>query len=488
MQQKSLKKNAFLNAFKTFLGLCFPLITFPYSSRVLGPDSLGKVNFAQSIVSYFSMIAWLGIQTYAIREAARVRDDKASLSKIVKEIFTINLISTAVSYGFLAVSLLLVKKFACYRELIIICATLIMFETLGLDWLYTAMEDYVYRTVRSMIFQVISVILLFVLVKTKDDYLKYAAINVVSNAGANICNFIHARKYISFKTTGRLELRRHLKPVFVFFFSYVASTIFSHIDTTMLGFLKGDTEVGFYSAALKIITMIRNLIPAVLIVLFPRISYYISRNNMESIRLLVEKTVNAVICFTLPMMVGLILLMEPLVTLFCGEKYYASVLVAQVMTPYIMITALSGFIGGTLCNAFGKEKIALYVVLFSMIFDVVLNSLLIPRWGAYGAALATLFTELVGLIFYSIYQRRLLKTLAVKKCILQFVLSTAIMGCAVYFVRGVFENRLLTLFAPTFTGIAVYALILVILKNEFFISEALESIEKMKTWFKSKIS
>ena len=432
------------------------------------------------------MIAWLGISSYATREAAKVRNDKAQLSKVVKEIFSINLVSTAVSYCLLAVALFLVEKFAYYRELIIICASLIMFETLGLSWLYNAVEDYFYTTVRSIIFQVISMILLFVLVKTKDDYLQYAAINVIANAGANICNLVHARKYISFKSVKKIEVKKHLKPIFVFFAASVASTIFSHIDTTMLGFISGDEEVGFYSAGFKIIRMIKDLFPAIYSVLFPRISYYSAHQDAESIRLLSEKTINAMLCFALPITIGLILLMKPLVFLFCGEKYYASVLVAKVMAPYIIITAISGFIGGTLCTAFGKEKIPLYVILFAAVFDVILNSFLIPNYGAYGATLATLLTELAMLIIYAIYQRRLLKILAVKQSAAQFLISTTVMGIAVYFVREIFQSLLSKLFIPTFIGIFVYALMLTILKNAFFIENTRAIALKVKERFNKR--
>ena len=195
MSQKSLKTNAFLNTLKTVLTLFFPLITFPYSSRVLGPENIGKVNFAQSVVSYFAIIASLGISTYATREAAKVRDDREKLSQISSEIFIINLISTVIAYVLLVASLIFVRKFDDYRLLIIICSTLIVFTTVGMGWLYQAVEDYLYITVRSLAFQIISVILLFTLVKSKDDYLWYASINIISNVGANILNFIHARKY-----------------------------------------------------------------------------------------------------------------------------------------------------------------------------------------------------------------------------------------------------------------------------------------------------
>ena len=170
---KSLKKNALLNMLRTVMGLLFPLITFPYASRVLQPAGLGKVNFANSIISYFSMIAALGISTYGVREAAKLRNDKMALTKFVKEILTINLISTLIAYLLLGFTLLFIPQIYEYRNLLIVCSTSILFVTVGMDWLYTALEEFSYITIRSVVFQFLSLILLFIFVRTKDDYLKY---------------------------------------------------------------------------------------------------------------------------------------------------------------------------------------------------------------------------------------------------------------------------------------------------------------------------
>ena len=193
MKNKSLKKNAALNMVKTIMGLIFPLITFPYASRILQPSGLGKVNFAHSIISYFSMIAALGINTYAVREAAKLREDKAALTKFVKEILTINMTSTVIAYLLLSFTILFVPYFSEYRVLLVVCSGTILFTTLGMDWLYTALEEFSYITIRSILFQFLSLILLFVFVHTQEDYLKYASISVISSVGSNICNFIHAR-------------------------------------------------------------------------------------------------------------------------------------------------------------------------------------------------------------------------------------------------------------------------------------------------------
>ena len=171
MENKSLKKNAALNMIKTFIGLIFPLITFPYASRILQPTGLGKVNFAHSIISYFSMLAALGINTYAVREAAKLREDKTALTRFVKEIITINMISTIVAYVLLTISILFIPYFSDYKTLLVVCSGTILFTTLGMDWLYTALEEFSYITIRSILFQLLSMVLLFVFVHKQEDYL-----------------------------------------------------------------------------------------------------------------------------------------------------------------------------------------------------------------------------------------------------------------------------------------------------------------------------
>ena len=189
------------------MGFLFPLITFPYSSRVIGPVGIGKVNFAASIISYFSIIASLGISTYAIREAAKVRDDKTALSKFSKEIFTINAITTLIAYALFFTALFCIPKFNEYRILLCISSSTILFTTIGMDWLYNALEEYAYITIRSIAFQIASIVLLYAFVHTPEDYIIYGGITVFASVGSNILNFIHSRKYISFRRIHSLALK-----------------------------------------------------------------------------------------------------------------------------------------------------------------------------------------------------------------------------------------------------------------------------------------
>ena len=214
---KSIKLNMFLNYIRTMLSLLFPLITFPYASRILMPEGLGKVNFARSIIQYFALLAMLGIKAYGVRECAKCRDDRDKLSKLCFELFTINIIATIGAYIILFWAMLMIPALSNYRMLLVVLSCTLLFNTIGMEWLYSGLEEYGYITLRSVFFQIISLILLFSMVHTKEDYLKYAAISVISSTGSNICNLIHVRKFISFDISKKLELKKHIKPVFVFF-------------------------------------------------------------------------------------------------------------------------------------------------------------------------------------------------------------------------------------------------------------------------------
>ena len=162
-KNKSIKVNMILNAIKGLMSIFFPLISFPYVSKVLGVDNIGRYNFANSIISYFILLAGLGINTYAIREGARLREKENEFKQFANEMFSINILSTIISYVLFALLLIIVPKFQCYKTLLIILSLQIIFKTIGIEWIYSIYEDYAYITLRSIIFQIISLILLFVL-------------------------------------------------------------------------------------------------------------------------------------------------------------------------------------------------------------------------------------------------------------------------------------------------------------------------------------
>ena len=233
-KQKSLKLNFIMNAILTMSSFLFPLITFPYVSRVLLPAGTGRVSFANSVVTYFVMISQLGIPTYGIRACAVVRDNPVKLKKTVYELFIINVFMSILAYAVFFIAMASVPRLRADRNLFLITSTLIFFNTIGVEWLYKALEQYTYITVRSIIFKFVALIAMFVLVRDADDYVIYGGISIFAASASNVFNFLRLRKILGKRKVSGLNLRRHFKPVFTFFIISCATTIYTNLDNVML--------------------------------------------------------------------------------------------------------------------------------------------------------------------------------------------------------------------------------------------------------------
>lgn len=242
-----------LNMVKNIVNLLFPLVTFPYLTRILGVENLGKYNFAIVFVSYFTLIAGLGVSTYAVREGAKYRGDKSKFNNFVKQVFTINIISTIIAYCALFICMVIFKNLSEYRVLIVISSLGIVFTTIGVEWVYSIYEDYTYITLINVIFKFLSLILTFIFVKTEGDINKYAIITLISSVAVNLLYIIRIKKYCSLGLCRVKYCKRHIKSIMILFASTIAVTIYVSSDTTILGIIKGDYSVGIYSVSVKFI-------------------------------------------------------------------------------------------------------------------------------------------------------------------------------------------------------------------------------------------
>lgn len=466
MKQKSLKKNAVISLIKAFMNIIFPILSFPYASRILLPDGIGRVNFANSIVEYFVMFAVLGINLYAAREAARVRDDKTKLNTLVQEILLINSISTILSFSVLLAAIFFISNFNDYRILLIICSTKVLFTTLGMEWLYNAEEEYGYVTIRQTIFQIVSLIALFTLVKTKNDYLIYAGIGVFSNVGSNIFNFLYSRKFINFFSRNKLNLKRHFKPVFTFLGISIAGKINSALDAIMLGFLLNDTAVGYYSAAIKISRLVKEMITSAICSFMPRSSYYLEHNQIDEYKKMVSNVCNATFFFAIPATTGLLFLSEPLILLFSGEAYLPAVPSMKIISLNIIAMCSTSFLGQLIITPQRKEKFTLIAQIISAITNIMLNFLLITRLEVLGAALATVIVEFLYTLILLFPSLSYVKSKENLFGIFQAIFGSVLMYLTIFFVCASIENNLLKIFSAVLCGSAVYAIVELLVQNK----------------------
>ncbi len=408
-QQKSIKLNLIMNIILTMSAVIFPLITFPYVSRVLLPIGTGKVSFATSVVSYFAMIAQLGIPTYGIRACAKVRDDKETLSKTVQEIFLINIVMCVIAYIAFFGALFCVPRLYQEKELFLIISLTLLFNTIGMEWLYRALEQYTYITVRSIIFKFVALLAMFLFVHKREDYVIYGGITILAAVGSNVFNFIHAHKYIMMRPMGNYHLRRHIKPILTFFALSIAATVYTNLDITMLGFLKGDTDVGYYNAAVRIKTILVSVVTSLGAVLLPRASYYIENGMKEEFFRITRKALNFVAIFATPLMLYFMLFAKDGIFFLSGEKYVGSILPMQVIMPTLVFIGMSNILGIQMLVPLGREKVVLCSEIAGAFVNCVINVNLIPQLGAVGAAIGTVVAEFVVWIYQYIVLRDMVK-------------------------------------------------------------------------------
>lgn len=196
---KSIKSNYIFNLLNSVSQLLFPLITFPYASRIMMADGIGQVQFFSSIISYISLFTCLGIPMYAIREVAKVRNDVVKMSTTTVEILLLHAMLTIIGYVAVAIICMTVSDVQTDIPLFLILSATIFFTAIGCEWFYQGIEDFKYVAIRGLVVKIISIVLLFLLVKTKEDILWYGAYSVFGVLGGNIFNFIRLRKYLNGK-------------------------------------------------------------------------------------------------------------------------------------------------------------------------------------------------------------------------------------------------------------------------------------------------
>lgn len=478
-KSKSLFVSTLFNFMKTFSSLVFPIITFSYSSRILGDAGIGRVSFSRSIISYFVMFAMLGMNYYGTREAAKLRDDRKQLSKYVHEMLIINGCTTLLAYLLLGMTILCIPKLKGYETLLAMNSAAIVLQSMGMEWLYQALEEYKYIAVRSMIFQIIALMAMFILVRDQDDVIPYAAVGLFATSGSYILNFVHVRKYVSFQRFKKYEIRKHLKPILWLFAMAVSIELYTVLDSTMLGFLKGDAAVGRYTAAVKVNKMVISLITSLGMVLIPRLSYYIGLGEEKKVENLVRQALNYVFMFSVPAMIGLFVLSDEIILLFSGSGFASAGKTMRILTPIVAIIPISVVINLQVFVPKAKEKMILLSTCTGAVTNFCCNLFLIPNFAENGAAVATVIAELMVTVvcfvnigkmydrvrFFSVYHQYWVASIPILaiNCLLRYLSLPSIF------------RMILTIFCSSIC----YAGMLFIQRNTFFLSAFRIATEKL---------
>lgn len=481
-RKASIQVNAVLNFIKAGCSVIFPLITFPYASRILQVENLGKVNYGQSIVSYFALFAALGINTYGVREGARKKAGN-NFDAFASEIFSLNLFTTAIAYAALFLGLLAVPKLRDYRTVILILSASIVLTTFGIEWVNTVFEDFFYITVRSIFVQLLCMGALFVFIKTPEDYLKYACLTVLPAGITAIANWFYCRRYTSIRIIFNRSIFSHLRSMFVFFANSLAITIYVSADMTMLGWISGDYYAGLYSVSVKIYQIIKVMMTAIYTVTIPRLSRLAASEKWNQYRSLLTDISSYIILLIFPCMAGIIAYAEQIILLISGQSYVPAAGSLRILAVALLFAVASGITVNCINTPNRLEKSSLYATIAAAATNIILNIFIIPVFRQNGAAMTTVAAEMMVLIICLVRLKDVSHYLHAGKLLKQFL------HAALGFVLVILISTCLKKVIPSAIGSlacglvlcpAAYAAALLLLRNEYFLGLISSVFKKLK--------
>lgn len=392
--KKSVKINIVFNTLKTCTVIIVPLVSYPYVSHILSVNDLGKINFSNSIVSYFALLAALGISPYAIREGAAI-SEKESRDCFISEMYSINWLFTIISYICIGILFLLWPHMRNYTLIFIIQSLSICFTTLGMEWVNNIDEDFLYITIRTLVIQISSLILTFVFVRDENDYLKYVCISTLAVILAGVMNFVYIRKKHNVKVGIHMHLRKHVMPIFILFLNTVAITIYCNSDSTMLGIFCNDYQVGIYNMSTKVYSIMKSLFSAILVAVLPRLVLYLGENQLKKYKEMLKRTFHIMLITIFPSIIGIFMLSRKIILIIGGEKYLESVAPLQMLSIALIFALVANFISMLVMIPQKLEKVVFNATLIGAIVNIFLNLFVIKRYESIGATVTTLVAEAI---------------------------------------------------------------------------------------------
>lgn len=468
---RSVKFNVVMNMILTSSSFLFPLITVPYVSRVLGPSGTGLVAWAQTFVSYFSLVALMGMNVYGVRECAKVRDDRAKLTQTARELIVILLVSTAIVYAVFLVSIFLIPKTRENIPLMMVFSIAIWLASCGMEWFYQAIEQYGYITVRNIALKLLGLILMFAFVHKPSDYIIYGVTVVVGSYGSNIFNILRLRTYVDIfrrDPRAKMHLRRHFKPMSMFAISSIASGMYAQIDMLLMGFFGSNVAVGLYQLVVKIKNLCTSAVNSVSGVMLPRISYYESNDGHEKTVRLIGKNLNFLVIMSLMLISILIIGAKPIILVLGGPQYVRAQS-ALVLVSFVMIFSSTNLVLSQYMVAGGREKQYAAINVLGLVVGIVAGCTLIPLYGINGAAVSVCIGELVTLVVRCWVLRRLVREvrpyLDFGRILLCATVSFAATAGVAYYANSL--NIILLTLIELITYSIIYAVGLIISKEKF---------------------
>lgn len=504
--KKSLKKNYIFNLVYQIFTLIVPLITTPYISRVLSAEGVGQYSFTNSLQSYFAIVAALGFGYYAQRQIAFFQSDKREQSKIFWEIIIIRFFSVG-----LAISLNLVLCFAGvyqeYEQLMFWWTINILAIGFDITFLLQGNEDFGRIVGRNVLIKIVSIILIFVLVKKQSDVWLYVILTSLASLLGNMSLWFYLPKYLTKVKRSELKPMRHLVPTIKLFVPTIAISIYTILDKTLIGvFVRGtytvsevqivdgvetvvevvkkysDLENGYYEQSEKIVKVCMTVITALGTIMVPRNSMLHKEGKEEDLKRNFYFALNYVWVLGIPMMLGLAAVAPNLIPWFLGDGYDKCILLMQLFTPLIIFIGLSNVFGAQYLIPTGRDKKFTIGILAGSAINLILNCSLIPFYWSYGAVIASLIAEFaVTFVMYLLIRKEISLNECLKTAI-KPAIAGIVMFVGVYLLQTLLSPSIINTLILAVAGIIIYFGLLIVMKEKLTFT----TLDKVKAKIKKK--
>lgn len=464
MINNSLKKNAYFSIIHRTVNIIFPLISTAYVSRVLLADGIGRVSAVNNNVSLFLILSTLGIPAYGLREVSKYRDNKEKCSKIYSELFLINCMLTVIICLIFVFVVLESEYFQKESILYFIYGLTILMNTFNVEWLFQGMEDYEYIATRSTIVKIFSLAFVIALIKDKNDIYIYAIIQVIGTTANYILNIINAKKYIKF-TANKLNFKKHFKPLIYLALCSVSTELYAKMDITMLDIMKTSDIVGCYANSQKIVNLVVTLLVAVTAVFMPRLSFLFDKNQ-DAFSEVVQKGFNLMVTISIPICIGLIMISRPLVVVFLGLDFINADLFVSILSLMVPLKCVGDLICYQVMMCVGKEVILMKSYFITMIINLINNIVLIPRFSAVGAAVASVVSEVLAFLFVLHFSHKYFRLTKIKQIFSKTLICSILMCCVVFPLRFLSCSYCVKLIVEICLGMIVYFSSCIFVKHE----------------------
>lgn len=399
------KRNFVYSSILTLSNYLFPLITYPYVSRVLGVTNIGICGFVDSIIQYFILLSTLGVMTVGIREIAADRNDSNALRKTFNSIFVINGIATLLVVCILLLLIHAVPQLYIHKSLLYIGVAKIVGNFLLIEWLFRGLEDFKYITYRALIVKVLYVISVFIFVRSSNDIANYyflLSITVLLNAVINL-KYSHRFVRFSFKS---LALGKYVKPIIVLGLYGVITSMYTTFNVTYLGFVASNDEVGYYSTAIKLHTLILAFYTAFTGVMLPKMSALLAENKIDEFKDKITKSFDVLIALAIPLLLFCVVFAVDIVDAVAGPGYEGAYKPTMIVMPLILIIGCNQIFIIQILTPLKQDKAILRNSMVGASIGIVLNILLVKDLGAIGSSIVWLISESSIFIIscYSVYK------------------------------------------------------------------------------------